>query len=532
MTEESALEKKRRAYKPALPLILQDIRAASFSPCKEAKKKISQEIATLFPHTANLEPLHLSKKEGKNRDLRVGVVFSGGPAAGGHNVLAGLFDCLKKMGENGELIGFINGPSGIVENRFSILTKQEIDPFRNMGGFNLIGTGRTKIEKPEELEKALKTCKEHKLDGLVIIGGDDSNTNAALLAEFFLAKKSEIRVIGVPKTIDGDLRSEDIEISFGFDSACKTYSEMIGNIAKDASSARKYTHFIKLMGRSASHITLECALSTHPNLALIGEEGLSLDSTVKKVADLIEKRGRLKKEYGVILVPEGLIEFIPEIKKLILELNALLAQKSFSLEGKKLYQEVIEALSKDSRAVFTKLPDAIKDQFLLERDPHGNVKVSQIDTQKLLIYLVKEELKARGFSGKFDPQEHFLGYEGRSCLPTNFDANYCYTLGFFAALAIRDSLTGVIGAVKNMKGPVEKWEIQAVPIVNLIHLEERKGKIKPVIAKTLVDIKGKSFVSFTAQRTFWEEEDQYLCPGPIQFFGDKEMTDSVPHILE
>ncbi len=472
----SQLQRKRLSYQPVLPSLLKDLDSISFKR-KGGSYPIPAEIKQLFPQTAGTPIYKLEKGEGKGRSVKVGVVFSGGPAAGGHNVIAGLFDA------GAEVVGFLGGPSGIVENRS--IPIQNIESYRNQGGFDLLGSGRTKIETEEQLSASLQTALSHKLDGLVVIGGDDSNTNAAVLAEYFLTKACKTRVVGVPKTIDGDLRSEEIEISFGFDSACKTYAELIGNIARDALSTRKYYHFIKLMGRSASHIALECALATHPNLTLIGEERKPLSQIVNEIADLVCKRGEAGKEYGVILVPEGLIEFVPELNEYFKDLD-------------------------------------------VERDPHGNIQVSQIQTEKLLIQLVKKELKKREFKGKFNAQDHFFGYEGRSCIPTNFDANYCYALGRVAFLAVREEHTGVICAIQHLKKPPQHWEVQLVPIVKLLHLETRSGKPKPVIKKALVDIQGEIFSRFSSLRKGWEMGDFYECPGPIQFFGDPELTDRAP----
>ena len=399
--------------------------------------------------------------------------------------------------------------------------KEEIFLFRNTGGFDLLGSGRTKIETEEQLAAATRVCQELKLDGLVIVGGDDSNTNAAVLAEYLLAKGCKTRVIGLPKTIDGDLQAEHVPISFGFDTACKTYSELIGNIAKDAVSSLKYTHFIKLMGRSASHIALECALSTHPNLTLIGEEEKGLSQVVDEIVSVIERRSKKGKEYGAILIPEGLIEFIPEMKRLISALNQI-AEKD---------ERVILKLEKEDKEVFETLPQEIQKQLLLDRDPHGNVLLSQVDTQVLLIDLVAKRLKERGFMGKFSPQAHFLGYEGRAAYPSNFDATYCLALGMAAVFAIRDGLTGVLCGIPNLKEKVDLWQIWAVPLVSLMALEKRKGKEKPVIAKTVVDLKGKAFARFSRDRKRWEEEDAYLSPGPIQFFGDKDLCDAPPLLL-
>lgn len=499
----SPLQKKRLQYKPLVPPLLKNLNALSFRKVKS--KAPSSKLKNHFPLTLHQPAYQLVKGKSTKRPLKLGVIFSGGQAAGGHNVIAAMIDGGAKV------VGFLGGANGIVENKWIEIDRKKVAPYRNQGGFDLIGTGRTKIETAEQFSACLKTVKAHRLDGLVIIGGDDSNTNAAHLAEFFLSKGCETKVVGVPKTIDGDLQSEDIEISFGFDSACKTYGELIGNIARDAISSKKYYHFIKLMGRSASHITLECALATRPNLALIGEEGRRLHEIVGDIVSLIVRREKAGKEYGVVLVPEGLIEFIPELKKMIEELNG-----------------GVERLSRENRALFDGLPKKIQDQLLMEKDPHGNVQLSFIQTEVLLMDLVKKELKNRGFKGKFSAQEHFLGYEGRSCMPTNFDANYCYALGLLAMAIVREGLTGMICSIQGLKNDPRKWKMKAVPIVSLMQIAERKGRQIPVIQKTLVDTKGDIFLYFSQNRKLWEIEDQYRYPGPIQFQGEAQLTDSVP----
>ncbi len=476
MLDISPLQKKRLEYKPCLPDGLQDLRQVCFKKISGSRKP-PEALRELFPQTFDADSYQLQKGKGQNHFPKIGVFFSGGQAAGGHNVIAGLCDA------GAQVIGFLDGPNGVIQNRWTEIL--EIEKYRNQGGFDLIGSGRTKIETEAQLEAAFKTCQGHDLDGLVVIGGDDSNTNAAILAEFFLKKSCKTRVVGVPKTIDGDLRSDEIEMSFGFDSACKTYAELIGNIARDALSSKKYYHFIKLMGRSASHVALECALATQPNLTLISEERKSLAQIVTEIADLVCSRFEAGKEYGIILIPEGLIEFVPELNDLAKDLK-------------------------------------------LEKDPHGNLQVSQIQTEKWIIDLVKKELKKREFKGSFSTQDHFLGYEGRACLPTNFDANYCYALGRLAFTAIREGLTGVICAIQHLKKNPREWQMKMIPLVHLMHLEVRSGKEKPVIKKFIVDLKGKSFIHFSRLRKAWEIEDRYRYPGPIQFFGDSELTDSTP----
>lgn len=509
------LQKSRLVYRPLYPKALQDLRELSLRPLP-SKFRLTDAIKKVFPKTGDLPAWRIEKGKGKsNRKMNVGVIFSGGQAAGGHNVISGLYDGLSQFHMNSQILGFLDGPSGLIDNKYRQITASLIDSFRNVGGFDMIGSGRTKIETDEQFQKAAKTAREHQLDAIIVIGGDDSNTNAALLAEYFLHNELPTRVIGVPKTIDGDLRCEDIEISFGFDSACKTYSEMIGNIGRDALSAKKYYHFIKLMGRSASHITLECALQTHPNISIIGEEGQSLSQVVSSIADLISERKEIGKEYGIVLLPEGLIEFIPEFKSLIQSLNHLIAN-----------QKTPNELEEPHRSFFASIPEKFQQQLLMERDSHGNVQVSQIETEQLILSLVKQEMKKRAI--QFNPLHHFFGYEGRSCFPTNFDANYCYSLGLFAALCVREEATGVILAMKNMKRSPQEWEPRAVPIVRLIGFELRSGKQKPVIAKTLVDLHGRAYHYYCQKKVKWRLDDRFVSPGPIQFFGDSELTDSIP----
>lgn len=521
------LKQARQAQIPDLPAILKDPTLVNFT--KSSSGAGHEKIQALFPFIR--EQAVLSGQKGQKRaskPLQVGVVLSGGQAAGGHNVIIGIHDCLKQLNSNSRLFGFLDGPSSIISGKSKELTAQTIAPYRNQGGFDMIGSGRTKIETEEQLSAALSVVQKMKLDALIIIGGDDSNTNAAILAEYFLKHGCTAKVIGVPKTIDGDLKNAYVATSFGFDTAAKTYSEIIGNIARDALSAKKYYHFIKLMGRSASHIALECALATQPNLTLIGEEvaekKMTLVQIVNDIADLIVKRAEMGKNYGIVLIPEGLIEFIPEIGVLIKELNPLLnAETPIS--------EISSKLSSPSQQCYTALPERIREQLLKTRDPHGNVQVSLIETERLLIEAVAKELNKRGKGDKFSSLPHFLGYEGRSGYPSCFDSNYCYALGFTAALLVDEGATGCMAFVSGLQKPVREWGIGGVPLTSLMHLEMRKGKEKPVIQKTLVDLKAKPFSHFQEQRERWKTEDEYRYPGPIQFFGDKALTDRVPVTL-
>ena len=508
--DQSPLESLRIRFPPQRPNSLTDM--ASIALEGQETLPCAPEVASIFPYGSTLPLVKkkaVSKKE--KRFLKVGVVFSGGQAPGGHNVISGLWDSLA----DGELFGFLGGPSGLLSGSYKTLTKQEVDPFRNTGGFDLLGSGRTKIETEEQFEQALKVCNKLKLDGLVIIGGDDSNTNAALLAEYFHNKKCPTCVVGIPKTIDGDLKNDYVPISFGFDTASKVYAEVIGNLARDALSAKKHYHFIRLMGRTASHIALECALLTHPNLTLIAEEIFEKKMTLKQIVSdivaLIVERAALGKSYGVIIIPEGLIEWIPEVSKLIQELNSILSK-----EGGYSEEEINAKLTPLSRECFFSIPPMIQKQLLLERDPHGNVQVSLIETERLLAEMVAIEMK-KIKDVTFHALPHFFGYEGRSAFPSNFDASYCYTLGHVACLAVASKLSGYMCFVSHLDKPVDKWDFGAVPLAQLIHLEMRKGKLKPVIEKALVDLKGNPFKFFAQQRALWRVEDRYSFPGPIQF---------------
>lgn len=517
----SSLSVYRRQFKPLLPPILQNLNQA-VSYFQQEEGQIG-DLKTLFPHSLNLPIVHFRQNFKESPPLKVGAVFSGGPASGGHNVISGLFDALKKLNPASQLIGFLNGPDGIIKNKTMELTEEQIDSYRNQGGFDGLGTGRTKIETPEQYQSVEKTLLAHQLDGLVIIGGDDSNTNAAFLAEFCLRKGIQTRIVGVPKTIDGDLKNSFIEASFGFDTASKTYSETIGNFLKDALSQKKYYFFIKLMGRSASHLTLECALKTQVNLALIAEEIAAkkepLKNIVKQIADLICARSALKKNYGVILIPEGLLDQVSDCREMIKEINQILR---LDLE------QIQKKLSPASRDCFSLFPETIKKQLLLDRDPHGNIQFSKIETERLLIALVDGELKRRkDYSGHFSPQPEFCGYEGRCALPSNFDCNYCYSLGHLAALLIRDKATGYMCSIRNLAAPVENWEVSGIPIVKMLHFEKRNLAHQAVLKKSLVDLDGPVFARFKQERKKWELDDHYLCPGPIQFDGPKDLSDMI-----
>ncbi|MDR1951982.1 MAG: diphosphate--fructose-6-phosphate 1-phosphotransferase [Elusimicrobiota bacterium] len=543
----SEIQIERRKFKPQLPDTLKSDPANIKIKRGSATNSISnqEELKAIFPNTYGLPLVELVKGKNleiKKKQLKVGVVLSGGQAPGGHNVIAGIFDCLKKANAKNSLIGFSGGPSGILENKYKVITEKTLHDYRNTGGFDFIQSGRTKIETPEQFEKVKNNLIENKLNALVIIGGDDSNTNAAFLAEFMRANNIDCNVIGVPKTIDGDLKNKYIETSFGFDTATKIYAELAGNICRDAYSSRKYWHFIRLMGRSASHITLEVGFKTQPNIVLIGEEisakKMTLAQVVDSIADIIVRRSKEGKKYGIVLVPEGLIEFIPEIKELISALNDALASANFpndfSIEQKKnfLYEKLPSNLSN----LLKSIPSQIASQLLLDRDPHGNVLVSQIETEKLLIEMTHKKLaqlkKENLYDDKFAAITHFFGYEGRCGIPTNFDANYTYTLGYNAAILALNGLTSYISSIRNLVKPPKQWICGGVPITMMMNIERRKGHNRPVIQKTLVDLNGKPFKQFQKVKDKWAIEECYLFPGPIQYFGDSFITDMTTKTLK
>jgi pyrophosphate--fructose-6-phosphate 1-phosphotransferase len=543
----SVLQKERAKYQPKLPKALKgNVKAVEG---KATESVADQEaIKELFPNTNGL-PLITFEAANEKMDapaMNVGVILSGGQAPGGHNVISGIFDGLKALNPENKLYGFLGGPEGFINNNVVELTDDIIDAYRNTGGFDIIGSGRTKLEEESQFDQGLENCKKLNINAVVVIGGDDSNTNACVLAEYYKQKNAGVQVIGCPKTIDGDLKNEMIEISFGFDTACKVYSELIGNIMRDANSAKKYWHFIKLMGRSASHIALECALQTQPNICLISEEVAkkkqTLSEIVDGIADVIAKRAENGDNFGVALIPEGLIEFIPEMKTLINELNDLLAEGTASAQAfshvKKSHRIdwVAEKLSPASSVVFRSLPEGIANQLTLDRDPHGNVQVSKIETEKLLIDMVDAELAERKlenkFSGKFGSQNHFFGYEGRCAAPSNFDADYCYSLGYNASALIASGKTGYMSSVRNTTAPADEWIAGGVPITMMMNMERRHGHMKPVIQKALVELDGKPFNYFVSKREGWAVNTDFVYPGPIQYFGPEEVCDRVSETLK
>lgn len=534
--EKSALQKERAAYNPKLPKALQGaVKVVEGAPTQSVDNQ--EEIKKLFPNTYGMPLVEFVTAENAlQKEMNVGVILSGGQAPGGHNVISGLFDEIKKLNPNNRLYGFLMGPSGLVDHKYIEITEELIADYRNTGGFDLIGSGRTKLEKVEQFEKGLEVIRELNIKAVVIIGGDDSNTNACVLAEYYAAKNYGVQVIGCPKTIDGDLKNEQIETSFGFDTATKTYSEVIGNIERDCNSARKYWHFIKLMGRSASHIALECVLQTQPNICLISEEieakDLTLNDIVEQIASTVAYRASQGNNFGVVLIPEGLIEFIPAIGRLIQELNDLLAahgQDYKDLDKAAQREYILSHLSEANKATFETLPEGVARQLSLDRDPHGNVQVSLIETEKLISEMVGAKLdqwaKEGKYTGKFSALHHFFGYEGRCAAPSNFDADYCYALGASAAQLIANGKTGYMAIVKNTTASTEEWKAGGVPITMMMNMEKRNGEMKPVIRKALVDLDGKPFKAFAAQRDKWAKETCYVYPGPIQYWGPASVCD-------
>ena len=533
---KSALQIARAAYQPKLPKALKGaVKAVEGAATQSVADQ--EAIQKLFPNTYGMPLIKFEAGEAvKLPAMNVGVILSGGQAPGGHNVISGLFDGIKALNPDSKLYGFILGPGGLVDHNYMELTSDIIDEYRNTGGFDIIGSGRTKLEKEDQFEKGLEILKELGIKALVIIGGDDSNTNACVLAEYYAAKKAGVQVIGCPKTIDGDLKNEMIETSFGFDTACKVYSEVIGNIQRDCNSARKYWHFIKLMGRSASHIALECALQVQPNICIISEEveakDMSLDDVVTYIAQVVADRAAQGNNFGTVLIPEGLVEFIPAMKRLIAELNDFLATNAEEFSQiKKSHQRdyIIRKLSPENSAIYASLPEGVARQLTLDRDPHGNVQVSLIETEKLLSEMVATKLatwKAEGkYVGKFAAQHHFFGYEGRCAAPSNYDADYCYSLGYTASMLIANGKTGYMSSVRNTTAPAEEWIAGGVPITMMMNMERRHGEMKPVIQKALVKLDGAPFKTFAAMRDQWAMTTDYVYPGPIQYFGPTEVCD-------
>ncbi|MBQ0075944.1 MAG: diphosphate--fructose-6-phosphate 1-phosphotransferase [Bacteroidales bacterium] len=543
--KKSPLQIARQSYQPKMPtallgqVVLREGQATQSVADQE-------EIKALFPNTYGMPVITLDAAANSHRasePVNVGVILSGGQAPGGHNVICGLFDGLKKINPENKLYGFLGGPSGLVEGRYQELTADIIDEYRNTGGFDIIGSGRTKLEEEWQFDKGIEVCKQLNVKAIVIIGGDDSNTNACVLAEYYLQKKTGIQVIGCPKTIDGDLKNEMIETSFGFDTACKVYSELIGNIQRDANSAKKYWHFIRLMGRSASHIALECALQSQPNICIISEEveakNQTLQDIVNQIAKVVAARAAAGQNFGTVLIPEGLIEFIPAMRRLIQELNDLLANNDefVAMEGDDAKREYIKTmLTPMSCELYRSLPKAIAKQLTMDRDPHGNVQVSLIETEKLLIEMVGKKLAqmkgAGSYVGKFSTQHHFFGYEGRCAIPSNFDADYCYSLGQTATQLIVAGKSGYMAVVRNLTAPAAEWIAGGVPITMMMNMEKRNGKMKPVIQKALVDLNGKPFKYLEAHRGDWASADsKYVYPGPIQYYGPTEVCDQPTRTL-
>lgn len=536
------MQRERAAYQPKLPKGLQGaVKVQEGEPTQSVGDQ--EEIKKLFPNTYGMPLVEfVPGDEAMSQKINVGVILSGGQAPGGHNVISGIFDAVKKLNPENKLYGFLMGPGGLVDHNYKELTAEIIDDYRNTGGFDMIGSGRTKLEKVDQFEKGLEIIRELGINAIVIIGGDDSNTNACVLAEYYAAKNYGVQVIGAPKTIDGDLKNDQIETSFGFDTATKTYSEVIGNIERDANSARKYWHFIKLMGRSASHIALECALQTQPNICLISEEieqkDMTLNQIVEGIAQSVADRAAAGNNFGVVLIPEGLIEFIPSIGRLIDELNDLLAahgEEYKNLEANEQKKYILAHLSAENAETFKTLPGDVARQLSLDRDPHGNVQVSLIETEKLISDMVADKLaewKNEGkFVGKFAAIHHFFGYEGRCAAPSNFDADYCYALGVSAVQLIANGKTGYMAIVKNTTAPTDEWKAGGVPITMMMNMERRNGEMKPVIRKALVELDGAPFKKFAEKRDEWAKETCYVYPGPIQYWGPASVCDRTTRTL-
>ena len=538
----SLLQRERAAYQPKLPKGLQGaVKVKEGEPTQSVGDQ--EEIKKMFPNTYGMPLIEfVPGEEATGKQMNVGVILSGGQAPGGHNVICGIFDAVKKLNPENKLYGFLMGPGGLVDHDYKELTAEIIDEFRNTGGFDMIGSGRTKLEKEDQFEKGLEIIRELNIKAIVIIGGDDSNTNACVLAEYYAAKNYGVQVIGCPKTIDGDLKNDQIETSFGFDTATKVYSELIGNIERDCNSARKYWHFVKLMGRSASHIALECALQCQPNVCIISEEvekkDMSLNQIVEQIAGVVADRASRGDNYGVVLIPEGLIEFIPSIGRLIDELNDLLAAhgadyKDLDKDAQREY--ILAHLSKENAETFATLPSGVARQLSLDRDPHGNVQVSLIETEKLLSDMVEAKLaewkEAGKYAGKFSTLHHFFGYEGRCAAPSNFDADYCYALGVSAAQLIANGKTGYMAIVKNTTAPTDEWKAGGVPITMMMNMERRNGEMKPVIRKALVELEGAPFLKFCSKRDEWAKDTCFVYPGPIQYWGPASVCDRTTRTL-
>ena len=541
--EISVLQKERAGYQPKLPKALQGaVKVQEGAPTQSVDNQ--EDIKKLFPNTYGMPLVEFVPADSANNaKINVGIILSGGQAPGGHNVISGLFDEVKKLNPENRLYGFLMGPGGLVDHNYIEITAESLQAYRNTGGFDMIGSGRTKLEKEDQFEKGLEILRKLDIKAVVIIGGDDSNTNACVLAEYYAAKQYGVQVIGCPKTIDGDLKNSQIETSFGFDTATKTYSELIGNIERDCNSARKYWHFIKLMGRSASHIALECALQTQPNICLVSEEIEAKDQTlndiVEYIAGVVAYRAEQGNDFGVVLIPEGLIEFIPAIGRLIQELNDLLAAHGaeyLNLDKAAQREYILAHLSAENKATFETLPEGVARQLSLDRDPHGNVQVSLIETEKLISEMVAAKLdqwkKEGKYTGKFSPLHHFFGYEGRCAAPSNFDADYCYALGSSAAQLIANGKTGYMAIVKNTTAGTDQWKAGGVPITMMMNMERRNGEMKPVIRKALVELDGAPFKAFAAQRDKWAKETCYIYPGPIQYWGPSSVCDQTTKTLE